>query len=248
MKFRHPLAIRALAFVCAQVARVWISTLRPRMYAKDGRRHPVDPREDRYIYAFWHDGLLAPLTVHSHPIQVLISQHADGELIAQTCQRLGVDVIRGSSGKGGCQALLEMIRHSDQAAHLVITPDGPRGPRHELKPGILMVASHSGLPIVPVGIAFSSAWRARSWDRFAVPRPFSRMVGVVGQPIALPPPPLDRRQIEDLGQRVNAELARLTLEAEALAAHPDQPLGAAPTIQLPPANDTARETALRRVA
>ena len=117
---------------------------------------------------------------------MLISQHTDGEVIAQICQRLGIGVIRGSTARGGCQALLEMIRDQDETTHLGITPDGPRGPRRELKPGVVMIASQSGLAIVPTGIGFVRAWRFGSWDRFALPCPGSTMVGVVGEPIFVP--------------------------------------------------------------
>jgi hypothetical protein len=111
------------------------------------------------------------------------------------------------------QALLEMIRGADQPSHLLITPDGPRGPRRELKPGLVMVASLTGLPVVPVGIGFTRAWRFGSWDRFALPRPFSTLVGVFGEPILLPAN-LDRTQLEAERQRIGTELLRLTNAAE----------------------------------
>src|SRR4029079_19053493 len=114
--------------IVAFFIRLWISTMRVRMVSADGRMHPVDPNESQFIYAFWHEGLLAPLATRPK-IRVLISQHTDGELIAQIVERLGIGVIRGSTARGGCQALLEMIRSAEGNTHLGITPDGPRGPR-----------------------------------------------------------------------------------------------------------------------
>src|SRR4029078_1733071 len=97
-----------------------------RIIAADGRTHPADPLIERFIYAFWHEGLLAPRATKPK-IRVLISQPTDGELIAQICERLGIGVIRGSTARGGCQALLEMIRSAGGGKPLGITADSPRG-------------------------------------------------------------------------------------------------------------------------
>lgn len=212
MTQRHRWLVRYLAAAIAVLLRLWMSTMRVRVVSADGRQHPVDPRTGRFLYAFWHEGLLAPLVTRPK-IRVLISQHTDGEWIAQVCRHLGIGVIRGSTARGGSQALLEMIRDADEGAHLGITPDGPRGPRRELKPGVVMVASQSGLPILPVGIGFVRAWRFRSWDRFALPLPGSTLVGVIGAPLAVPRQ-LDREEQREWVQRVEAELRQMTALAE----------------------------------
>src|SRR5262249_3188785 len=156
-------------------------------------KHPADPKLQRYIYAFWHDVMLFPAVVPIK-IQVLISQHADGELIAQICRHLNKGAIRGSSRRGGGQALLQILRgHRD--FHFAITPDGPRGPRRHLQPGIILLASTSGLPIVACGIGFSKAWRMKSWDRFAVPYPRSTGICITPPPIYVPPN-LSREELE----------------------------------------------------
>ena len=200
------------AALVAFLIRLWMSTMRTRIVSADGRQHPTDPKLDRYIYAFWHEGLLAPIATKPK-IRVLISQHTDGEVIAQICQRLGIGVIRGSTARGGCQALLGMIRDQDETAHLGITPDGPRGPRRQLKPGAVMIASQSGLAIVPVGIGFVRAWRFASWDRFAVPIPGSTMVGVIGEPIFVPRD-LDRGALNRWVKTTEDRLLELTELAE----------------------------------
>jgi lysophospholipid acyltransferase (LPLAT)-like uncharacterized protein len=208
MKRRNRWLVPYIAAAIAAIIRLWMSTMRVRMIAADGQEHPVDPRQQRYLYAFWHEGLLAPLATRPK-IRVLISQHTDGEVIAQICQLLGIGVVRGSTARGGCQALLGMIRNQDETTHLGITPDGPRGPRRQLKPGVVMIASQSGLPIVPVGIGFVRAWRFASWDRFALPIPGSTMVGIVGNPI-LVPRDLDRAALRDWVQFVEQQLLELT--------------------------------------
>jgi lysophospholipid acyltransferase (LPLAT)-like uncharacterized protein len=213
MTHRHRWLIRYVTAFVAWVLRLWMSTMRARVVSADGRRHPVDLAGARYIYAFWHEGLLAPLAIPRPKIKVLISQHTDGEFIAQICERLGIGVIRGSPARGGSQALLNMIRDTDDSSHLGITPDGPRGPRGELKPGVVMVASQSGLPIVLIGIGFVKAWRFGSWDRFALPVPGSTMVGVIGEPIHVPRD-LDRGGLKQWTQLVEGRLRELTNLAE----------------------------------
>ena len=118
-------------------------------------------------------------------IHVLISEHADGQMIAEACRHLGFRVVRGSATRGGVEAVRQMVRRS-RSAHLAITPDGPRGPRRQVQPGVVYLAAPTGLPIVPFGIAFERAWRMNSWDRFAVPWPWSGAVCVTAEPIHVP--------------------------------------------------------------
>ncbi len=213
MKLRHPLAIRIVAFLAACLIRLWMSTLRLRLVSADGQSHPVDPQSARYIYAFWHETLLAPLVRRRLPVRMLISQHADGELIAQVCQFLGIGVVRGSTARGGSQALMELIRGDDDVRHPAFTPDGPLGPRREIKSGIIMVAAKTGLPILPVGIGYTRAWRAQSWDRFAVPLPFATIAAVIGEPIKVPFE-LDRGSMLHWKGHVQSVLLQLAADAD----------------------------------
>jgi lysophospholipid acyltransferase (LPLAT)-like uncharacterized protein len=185
--------------------------VRVQAISADGLKHPVDPKMQRFIYAFWHESLLAPTKIRTR-VKVLISQSADGELIAQACRHLGIGTIRGSTSRGGAQGLLNMVR-DDHDTHLAITPDGPRGPRRKLQPGIIFVASHTGLPIVPIGVGFTRAWRAGSWDHFALPRPGSTITGVLGQPIVVPPD-LDSGTLEYYRRHVETALLAATQAAE----------------------------------
>jgi lysophospholipid acyltransferase (LPLAT)-like uncharacterized protein len=203
--------IRLAAFSAAGLVRAWLATVRARARSSDGRVHPPDPCVERLIYAFWHESFLAPAKIRT-PIKVLISQSADGELIAQVCQHLGLGTIRGSSKRGGAQALLQLLRDGGNT-HLAITPDGPRGPRRQVKTGVVLLASLTGLPIVPLGIGFTHAWRFRSWDRFAIPRPFSTIAGVVGEPLIVPPD-LDDAGIEQQRLRIEDAMLAATQAAE----------------------------------
>jgi lysophospholipid acyltransferase (LPLAT)-like uncharacterized protein len=218
MKLRNPWLIRLAAWAAAVLIRLWLVTLRVRVYSAGQQDHPTDPREERFIYAFWHETLLAPVKMRAN-VCVMISHSADGEFIAQVCRHLGVGVVRGSTTRGGVTGLLDMIRHGG-TDHLVLTPDGPRGPRRIVQAGILLLASRSGLPILPVGVGYSRAWRAGSWDRFALPYPFSTVTGFLGEPIPITPD-LDRRGLEHERQRVEAAMLSATDAAERWAANLD---------------------------
>ncbi|NLF70758.1 MAG: lysophospholipid acyltransferase family protein [Candidatus Anammoximicrobium sp.] len=211
MKLRNPWLIRLAAFSSALLLRAWLRTVRTRVFAADGRGHPADPNEQAFIYAFWHESLLAPAKMRTK-VRVMISQSADGELIAQICRHLGLGTVRGSPKRGGTQAVLELLRDSERA-HWAITPDGPSGPRRQVKSGAVWLASRSGLPLVPVGVGFTHAWRASSWDRFAIPRPFSTVIGVLGQPL-LVPADLDSDGIEGYRRRFEEALLAATHAAE----------------------------------
>ena len=214
MKLRNPRLIRVVAFLAAGLIRVWMATVRYRIVNHDTADHPASADRMRFIYTFWHETLLAPVTFRAR-VLVLISQHADGELIACAAQWLGLGVVRGSTTRGGGAALVELWDCS-QSAHLVFHPDGPRGPRRKVQRGVVMIASRTGLPIAPVGVGYSHCWRARSWDRFAVPRPFCRCVLVVAPAVTVPPD-VDRAGLEPYRGLVEQRMLEATAEAERLA-------------------------------
>jgi lysophospholipid acyltransferase (LPLAT)-like uncharacterized protein len=187
MKIRNPWLIRGVALTGSWVLRSWMRTLR---YDYRPLGPDVDPTRDdmegHYIYAIWHENVLQPVYRYcGRGIYVLISRHADGQLLAELCRWMGVVVVRGSTNRGGVEAMRRLIRHGRKGS-LAITPDGPRGPRRRVQPGLIYLASQTGLPIVPTGFGYQHPWRLRSWDRFAVPRPWSRGTCVTGSPIDVP--------------------------------------------------------------
>lgn len=145
-------------------------------------------RNLQVVYAFWHCMMLVPAYVgRSWRIQVLISQHSDGEYIAQVIKWLGFGVVRGSTTRGGMRAAKAMVDKARQGFPLGITPDGPRGPRFVVQPGSIFLSQKTGLPIIPVVVGLSRYWELPSWDRFRVPKPFSRALLMYGDPIHVPP-------------------------------------------------------------
>lgn len=131
---------------------------------------------ERIMFVLWH-GDLVPLTYfhRRRGIAMLVSEHADGEIIARVAERLGYLCVRGSTSRGAARALLELTRTLHEGHDLAITPDGPRGPAQSFAPGAAIVAQRTGAPVIAVGVSASSAWRLRSWDRLLIPRPFARV-------------------------------------------------------------------------
>ena len=134
------------------------------------------------IISFWHDQLL--LMVLGYPgkkARILISASKDGELIARVMRFFGQDAVRGSSNRGARQAFKHLLQIAKEPTDLVITPDGPKGPRHQIKDGVVQLARLSGRPVIPMAFACSRGHRFASWDRFLLPYPFSKGVYSFGE-------------------------------------------------------------------
>lgn len=142
-----------------------------------------DPKQkQRFLLAFWHARLLMmPYAFRGWKGYTMVSAHNDGRMIASTMALIGIRTICGSSTRGGARAMLQMLRKErEEQCGLGITPDGPKGPREIMQPGTVQLAIKSGLPLLPVCYATDSHWRAKSWDAFYIPKPFSRGVFVFG--------------------------------------------------------------------
>lgn len=186
-----------------------------------GRTWRIDQQDDaeylaaarggeRFLYYFWHSRLLPLVFTHRREgIAVLVSQHRDGELITRLSEVMGFTTARGSSTRGGGTGIREMIRHARNGRHLAITPDGPRGPAEELKDGLVYLASRLQRRVVPIATASSSAWAARSWDRFRVPHAYARVCISHGAPV-LVPQNLDAHGVSVVQQSLQRTVADLT--------------------------------------
>jgi lysophospholipid acyltransferase (LPLAT)-like uncharacterized protein len=216
MKFKHPLFQKAAAFAVTGAAALYGRTIDWRAAYFDPTLDTVHPRHSgRHIYLLWHEAMLMPLVLRgSRKFVALASEHRDGEVLARAMQHLGWGVIRGSSSRRAVPALMRLLR--EDRRHICITPDGPRGPRRTMAPGPVFLASKLGLPVVCMGYGYDRPWRAKSWDRFAVPRPFSRGRAVIGPAVTVPPH-LDRDGLERYRQWLERLLTWVTDEAEAWA-------------------------------
>jgi len=147
----------------------------------------------RVVMPFWHRRLVMmplgyPFAMRGTEGErkgaaILSSDSRDGEMSAAICRHLGIHAVRGSASHGGgAQGLVKMIQAVRNGWDLGITPDGPMGPRFEAKPGVIAVARKTGAWVVPVAVAYSSAWQLGTWDGMLVPRPFSSVAVLYGEP------------------------------------------------------------------
>jgi len=143
-------------------------------------------RGENIIGAFWHGRLLMTPLVYGGPgLKILISRHRDGELITRTVRHFGLETVRGSSTRGGIGGIKGLARALQEGYDVAIAPDGPRGPRYKVQPGVIQLARMTGFPVFPFTFSAFPRKVLQSWDRFIIPYPFSHGVFVFGEPISV---------------------------------------------------------------
>lgn len=189
-------------------------TLRFESIAEPGATPATAPA--RGIFCFWHRCTLpAGWYFRKFRCSILISRSFDGELIARTLALLGYGSVRGSSSRGGAVGLMALRDVLAQGDPVVFTADGPRGPLYETKIGPVKLAEMTGEMIGSFYLLPQRAWSVRSWDRFLIPKPFSRVVVSWSRPVAPPLPDADADALESKRQELNEALERARLAAEA---------------------------------
>lgn len=164
--------------------------------------------------ALWHGRMLIPLPHYGgRGYQVLVSRSGDGDISEHLLESFGYRVIRGSTSRGGARALREMLTALRNGDVLIITPDGPRGPRHSMNPGLAWMSRATGYGVVPCGFASDRAWCASSWDRLTIPKPWARVVFFYEEPVFVP-----REATEEEQQRATELICERMLSAERGAA------------------------------
>lgn len=190
-------------------------TLRPEFVERHAEQQ-VQGLRTPILYVLWHGRMLYFLKLYAYlgsRVTILVSQSRDGEFVAQLLSRFGFRITRGSTSRGGARGLLAVVNQVRSGMHACFTPDGPRGPRYRVQPGLLVVAKRTGAPILPM--TFSARWKRvlASWDAFLLPLPFSRVVVVYGEPIYVP---VDASPIDLEAKRLEVEtcLRRITETAD----------------------------------
>jgi len=165
------------------------------------------------VYICWHNRLLCLPSMTPerlrNKIAVLISLSRDGNYINDLIQALKFQVIRGSSSKGGKAALGNSKNYLLNGGSLMVTPDGPRGPKYKVQTGVIWMASLAKVPIIPVSLNTKSHWKLKSWDRTQIPKPFTKAELIIGEPIVLGED-LDRKKIKEYQKLVSDHLMAVT--------------------------------------
>jgi lysophospholipid acyltransferase (LPLAT)-like uncharacterized protein len=182
---------KLLIWLGAIVIKAFLRTLRCRLVDEAGFFQSSDPRP--VVALMWHNRMLgmAAAFMRYYPKRkgayILNSASRDGAYAAELVKHLGVGSIRGSSSRRGAIALMDLVKKVKEGYDLCITPDGPRGPRYKLSPGVVLLSQHCRVPLMPLLFEFSSCWRLKSWDGFAIPKPFSRIDLTILPLIQVPP-------------------------------------------------------------
>jgi lysophospholipid acyltransferase (LPLAT)-like uncharacterized protein len=212
---------RRIAAVASPLAAMLTATWRSSVHGVPAL-DPLFTSPRQPILAFWHGRILGGIHFFRHRgIVVITSRNFDGEWIARIIHRFGFGSARGSSSRGGPRALVQLRRDLQAGRAVAFTVDGPRGPARVAQPGAVWLAGATGHPLVPFHLEADRYWETRSWDRALIPKPFSRVALVVGEPIQVPDTAeatieAGRRQLEDV-------LADLEARALALVGRAREP-------------------------
>lgn len=141
-----------------------------------------------FIFAYWHSDLILATQIggeeqKQHPIAVMSSQSRDGQIIGNILERLGLTVVSGSSRRGGMEAFLTLAKHFRAGLNGSIAVDGPRGPRHIVKPGVIRLAQLTGHAILPCGVGYKRLVHLKTWDRLRLPCPFTEVTATCSEPM-----------------------------------------------------------------
>ncbi len=166
------------------------------------------------IYSFWHRAVFPATWVwRDQGIAVMVSRSFDGEYIARIIEAFGFVAVRGSSSRGGAEALLGMREELAKGAAVAFTIDGPRGPKYIAKPGPVRLSRATALPMMAFYVALDHPWVLHTWDNFMIPKPFSKALVRVSRKIQVPPDPSEA-EIADYHQQLQAALEQVTQFAE----------------------------------
>lgn len=166
------------------------------------------------IVNIWHNRLLMLPPLFERPLRertvAVVSASRDGQYVADFASQFNAKCIRGSTKRHGLKVLHDAIKTIQGGCMVVITPDGPRGPRYHMSKGPIHIASQLGIPVVALGINYSSYWAVRSWDGFRIPKPWARLTVIIGNELRIPPD-LNDEGLERWRKEAEKELNRASL-------------------------------------
>lgn len=173
-----------IIWLLGMFTRLYTATLRKRITGKSSLNSLSGAPA---VFAVWHNRILFLPAITNKPLRkkctVLISNSRDGEYVTAFARHFGINAVRGSSSKGAVKAFFNLSTEIEKGKCPIITLDGPRGPRYQPHPGAIMLARQHAIPIIPVSVNASSYWQLKSWDGLQIPRPFSRVELIFGEPL-----------------------------------------------------------------
>lgn len=192
------------------IYKLWCKSL---SYEEFGRARidELDGKGQRLIFSLWHDELFALIYKKRQlDIVTVVSRSRDGEYLTQVMQRFGLRTVRGSSSRGGVSALHQTVTlMQNDFCHSCVTVDGPRGPRHKAKNGVIFLASRVPALITPVRIIYKRAAHFKSWDKFQLPLPFSKVRIIYGEPYPIEASTLSKQDFTGECRRLEYKLDEL---------------------------------------
>ena len=210
-----PAAMQVLARLLSGLLRGLFLTLRPE-YVRRHLEHQLRGHRSPILFAFWHGRMLYFMKLYEYlgsRVTILVSHSRDGEFVAQLLTRFGFHTTRGSSSRGGARALMAVVNKVRAGMDACFTPDGPKGPRYRVQPGLLLAAKRTGAAILPMTFGARRKRVLPSWDAFLLPLPFSRVVVIYGEPIYVPAN-ASASDLEAKRREVEATLRRITETAD----------------------------------
>ena len=202
----------------ARVVMLWRAMMRVEIVDPNGLLEEYRRDTDRVcIINIWHNRLLMLPPLFERPLRkrtyAVISASRDGQYIADFAAQFGAKSIRGSTRKQGLKVLHDAIKTIQGGCMVVFTPDGPRGPRYKMSKGPIHIASQLGIPVVALGINYSSYWSVKSWDAFRIPKPWAKLTLIIGNELHIPAE-LTPDELEDWRKKAEDELNRASLVEE----------------------------------
>lgn len=208
---KNPLVQKVLSLLVTFFLRALASSLRWSFRDESGILSR--PHMTPLIFTFWHNRIMLVPYFYSRylPLRTgtaMVSASRDGEFLSMTLKRFHINAARGSSSRKGARALLELHTAVERGEDIAITPDGPRGPCYSVQPGIAAIARQTGLPVVAMSFVSAKCWRLKSWDRFVIPKPFSKVQWVLSKPFVVEP------EADDLAanEKIRTALMQITID------------------------------------
>jgi lysophospholipid acyltransferase (LPLAT)-like uncharacterized protein len=209
---------KILLFIGVIFIKLWLKTLRVRLVDPNGVNRPDS--NPHFIFVMWHNRVPGVLPLFHKNIRRktigMTSRSKDGQIMTDVLSSFDLRTIRGSAAKdgkskGGAAALIHSIRALKEGNSICITPDGPRGPKYEVQLGAILASSKSGIPVLPLSINYKSCWQMKSWDALQIPKLFSKVDLIIGDPIQFDAD-LKKDDFENATKTLKDALMKLTVD------------------------------------